>query len=155
MTSSLTDEFTVRDEVIFMQKIMMPTEETKNFLEVFEMFVISQSAKGVTDVTLRNYRYHMKNIANYLDVNRSFDDVTKRDIETMVAAMRRSGMAHNSIATYMRMLRTFYKPRFGWDCLNINIYKPARFFWYRAALFSILYYRKQNFVAVRLQNYYF
>ena len=30
-----------------MQKIMMPTEETKNFLEVFELFVISQSAKGV------------------------------------------------------------------------------------------------------------
>ena len=28
--------------------------------------------------------------------------------ETMAAAMRRSEMAHNSIATYMRMLRTFY-----------------------------------------------
>ena len=54
----------VKDEVIFMQKIMMPTEETKNFLEVFEMFVISQSAKGVADVTIRNYRYHMKNIGN-------------------------------------------------------------------------------------------
>ena len=40
-----------------MQKIIMPTEETKNFLEVFEMFVISQSAKGVADVTIRNYRY--------------------------------------------------------------------------------------------------
>ena len=34
----------------------MPTEETKNFLEVFELFVIAQSAKGVADVTLRNYR---------------------------------------------------------------------------------------------------
>ena len=89
-----------------MQKKIMPTEETKNFLEVLEMFVISQSAKGVTDVTLRNYRYHMKNIANYLDVNRSFDDVTKRDIETMVAAMRRSGMAHNSIATYIVFLHS-------------------------------------------------
>ena len=55
MTSSLTDEFTVRDEVIFMQKIIMPTEETKNFLEVFEMFVISLPAKGVADMTIRNY----------------------------------------------------------------------------------------------------
>ena len=62
-----------------MQKIIMPTEETKSFLEVFELFVISQSAKGIADVT-------------------------KRDIESMVAAMRKSGMAHNSIATYMRML---------------------------------------------------
>ena len=91
-----------------MQKIIMPTEETKNFLEVFELFVISQSAKGVADVTIRNYRYHMKNIGNYMELVRPFDDVTKRDIETMAAAMRNSGMAHNSIATYMRMLRTFY-----------------------------------------------
>ena len=91
-----------------MQKIMMPAEETKNFLEVFEMFVISQSAKGIADVTIRNYRYHMKNIGNYMNLDRPFDDVTKRDIETMAAAMRRSEMAHNSIATYMRMLRTFY-----------------------------------------------
>ena len=29
-----------------MQKIIMPTEETKNFLEVFELFVISQGDKG-------------------------------------------------------------------------------------------------------------
>ena len=49
----------MKDEVIFMQKIIMPAEETKNFLEVFEMFVISQSAKGVTDVTIRNYKYHI------------------------------------------------------------------------------------------------
>ena len=72
MTSSLTGEISVRDEVIFMQKIIMPTEETKNFLEVFELFVISQSAKGVADVTLRNYRYHIKNIGNYMDLNRPF-----------------------------------------------------------------------------------
>ena len=91
-----------------MQKIIMPTEETKNFLEVFEMFVISQSAKGIADVTIRNYRYHMKNIGNYMELARPFDDVTKRDIESMVTAMRRSEIAHNSIATYMRMLRTFY-----------------------------------------------
>ena len=83
-----------------MQKIIMPTEETKNFLEVFEMFVISQSAKGVADVTIRNYRYHMKNIGNYMNLDRPFDDVTKRDIENMVAAMRQTQMAHNSIATY-------------------------------------------------------
>ena len=91
-----------------MQKIIMPTEETKNFLEVFEMFVISQSAKGLTDVTIRNYRYHMKNIGNYLNVDRPFSEVSKRDIETMVVTMRDNGIAHNSIATYLRMLRTFY-----------------------------------------------
>ena len=34
-----------------MRKIMMPTEEKRDFLEVFELFVISQSAKGVADIT--------------------------------------------------------------------------------------------------------
>ena len=62
----------------------MPTEETKNFLEVFELFVISQSVKGVADVTIRNYKYHTKNIGNYMNLDRPFDDVTKRDIENIV-----------------------------------------------------------------------
>ena len=52
----------IRDEVIIMKKIEMPIRESKNFLEVFEMFVISQAAKGVADITIRNYRYHMKNM---------------------------------------------------------------------------------------------
>ena len=43
-----------------MQKITMPMEVSKNFLEVFEMFITSQTAKGVADITIRNYRYNMK-----------------------------------------------------------------------------------------------
>ena len=91
-----------------MKKIEMPTRESKNFLEVFEMFVISQAAKGVSDITIRNYRYHMKNMSNYFDAEKPFDEVTKRDIEAMVVAMRKAGLAHNTIATYNRMLKTFY-----------------------------------------------
>ena len=45
-----------------MQKIMMPTEDYRSFMEVFELFVVSQTAKGVAEVTLKNYKYHMKNI---------------------------------------------------------------------------------------------
>ena len=69
-----------------MKKIEMPTRESKNFLEVevFEMFVISQAAKGVADITIRNYRYHMKNMSKYFDAEKPFDEVTKRDIEAMV-----------------------------------------------------------------------
>jgi len=48
-----------------MQKITMPMEVSKNFLEVFEMFITSQTAKGVADITIRNYRYNMKNMGNY------------------------------------------------------------------------------------------
>ncbi len=89
-----------------MKKIEMPKRESKNFLEVFEMFVISQAAKGVADITIRNYRYHMKNMSNYFDAEKPFDEVTKRDIKAMVVAMRKAGLAHNTIATYNRMLKT-------------------------------------------------
>ena len=96
----------IRDEVIIMKKIEMPKRESKNFLEVFEMFVISQAAKGVADITIRNYRYHMKKMSNYFDAEKPFDEVTKRDIEAMVVAMRKAGLAHNTIATYNWMLKT-------------------------------------------------
>ena len=99
-----------------MQKITMPMEVSKNFLEVFEMFITSQTAKGVADITIRNYRYNMKNMKNYFDAERSFDAVSKRDIEAMVVAMRKAGLAHNTIATYNRMLKTFY----NW-CGNENL----------------------------------
>ena len=36
-----------------MKKIEMPTRESKNFLEVFEMLVISQAARGVADMIMR------------------------------------------------------------------------------------------------------
>lgn len=66
-------------------------------------------AGGVrTDITIRNYRYHMKNMSNYFDAEKPFDEVTKRDIKAMVVAMRKAGLAHNTIATYNRMLKTFY-----------------------------------------------
>ena len=91
-----------------MRKITMNEQTGKSCMEVFQEFVISQTAKGVSDTTLTNYHYHMQNIAKYLDVERDFEDVTKKDIEAMAAAMRRNGLAHNSIATYFRMLKTFY-----------------------------------------------
>ena len=62
----------------------------------------------MSDVTLANYHYHMKNIAKHLDTEKDFDAITKKDIEKMATAMRKKGIKHNSIATYMRMLKTFY-----------------------------------------------
>lgn len=91
-----------------MKKIEMPTQATKSFSEVFEMFVISQTAKGVADITIRNYRYHMKNMSHYFDAEKPFEEVNRRDIEAMIVSMRKAGLSHNSIATYNRMLKTFY-----------------------------------------------
>ena len=91
-----------------MREITMNPEAGRSFKEVFEEFVISKTAQGVSDVTLNNYHYHFMNISKYIDVERGFDEIKKKDIEQMAAVMRKKGIQHNSIATYMRMLRAFY-----------------------------------------------
>lgn len=91
-----------------MRKLKMPTQELNNFEDVFHMFETSQDAKGVSSTTLSNYKYSLKNISHYLDIAKPFDEVTKRDLEAMIVAMRKHGMAHNTIATYVRILKTFY-----------------------------------------------
>ena len=91
-----------------MKEITMNLGAGRSFAEVFEEFVISKTAQGVSDATLNNYHYHLKNIAHYLDIEREFDAITKKDIERMASDMRKRGIKHNSIATYMRMLKTFY-----------------------------------------------
>ena len=45
----------------------------------FELFVVSKTANGVSDATLRNYHYHRKAISKYLDTNRPISEITKPD----------------------------------------------------------------------------
>ena len=63
-----------------MREITMYQQSEKSFAEVFKMFEISQAAKGITEVTLKNYRYHLRNISKYLDINEPFESITKNFI---------------------------------------------------------------------------
>ena len=75
--------------------------------EVFEDFVISKIAQGVADVTVATYRHHIHSISNHLDIQKPMDTLTRKDLESMVVSMRSSGLAHNTISSYCRVLRTF------------------------------------------------
>lgn len=77
--------------------------------------------RGGSDVTIRNYRQHLHNISKYLDIEQSMVVLSKRDLESMVCEMRAVGLAHNSISTYVRMLRTSLNwcQREGWANLTI------------------------------------
>ena len=105
-----------------MREITMKRHTERSFLEVFQMFETSQAAKGVADVTLKNYKYHLSNISHYFNVNNCFEEITKREIEEMIVAMRKKGLAHNTIATYVRLLKTFYNwcEREGLYSINIT-----------------------------------
>ena len=92
------------------RKITMNAGSYKSVAEVFEDFVVSQAAQGLSPVTLANYRHHFHSISRHLDISQSMDALTKNKLEAMVVSMRKSGLAHNSISSYCRVLRTFL----GW-----------------------------------------
>ena len=79
----------------------------RKFEEVFDSFIIAKTAKGVSDVTIRNYHQNLHNISLHFDITMPFDDLTKEDLDQMIVSMRRAGLAHNTISTYVRLIRAF------------------------------------------------
>ena len=75
--------------------------------DAFQEFLVSQNAKGVKEKTLRTYRSHYAAAAKHLDMSLSFSQLTKRHLDEMIVSMRASGLAHNSISSYVRVMKTF------------------------------------------------
>jgi len=91
------------------QKITFHEHLNTTIEEGYNSFIVSQKSRGVSEVTLRNYHSHLKGISYHLDITMPLDKLSKRHIEEMVVSMRDSGLAHNSVATYLRVLNTFLK----------------------------------------------
>ena len=89
------------------RKITINGQFRKPLEEVFEDFVISKIAQGVADVTVATYRHHIHSISNHLDIQKPLETLNRKDLEAIVVSMRSSGLAHNSISSYCRVLRTF------------------------------------------------
>lgn len=89
------------------RKIKLNGHFSKPLAEVFDDFVVSQNAQGLSPITLTTYRHHLHSISNHLDIQKPMDTLTRKDLEAMVVSMRVAGLAHNSISSYCRVLRTF------------------------------------------------
>lgn len=85
----------------------MNTRKGRAFSEVFGEFITAQTAKGVGEITIRNYHQVLHNITRFFDVETTMEDLSKKQLDEMVVEMRKAGLAHNTIATYMRIVRTF------------------------------------------------
>ena len=88
-------------------KIYFPEQGSETFKEVYSSFIISQTSKGLAAVTIRNYHLHLRSISKHLDIGMPFCSLTKRHLESMVVSMRAAGLAHNTVATYLRVINTF------------------------------------------------
>ena len=93
--------------IIMAKRITMNTEKGKSYAEVFARFITARTASGVSDITIRNYHNNLHTIGKYLDIDTPIEKLTKSQIDDMVVAMREAGLAHNSISTYLRIVRTF------------------------------------------------
>jgi len=85
----------------------MGAQSRKSVAEVFDDFVVSKMAQGLSDITITTYRQHIRSISNHLDIQKPMEALTRKDLEEMIVSMRASGLAHNSISSYCRVFRTF------------------------------------------------
>ena len=91
------------------KKLSLSGQSRKTVEEVFNDFVISQTAQGLSETTITTYRCHIHSISKHLDIQKPMNALTKGDLEAMVVSMRKAGLAHNSISSYCRVLRTFLR----------------------------------------------
>ena len=109
------------------RKQLFRQSNNQTVAEIFERFVASQTAKGVSDKTIRNYYSHLHSLQKHLDFSAPLATLTKEDLDSMVISMRQSGLAHNSISSYLRVFRTFlhWCAKEGYTTLDVPNYKQV------------------------------
>ena len=51
------------------RKITMNRTNGETILDVYENYIISKTAAGVSDITVRNYRNNLRSISKHFDIN--------------------------------------------------------------------------------------
>ena len=109
------------------RKIKRIPQTTLSMKGAFDEFVVAQTAKGLTEPTIKNYHAHFHSISRHVDIEKSFSDLTQADIDGMIVSMRKSGLATNSISSYVRVFKTFinWSRQQGYTTLTAPNYKQV------------------------------
>lgn len=102
-----------------MSKIQMKISNT--MAETFDDFIMSRKAKGLSDKTIVSYNSHFKAIQKYTSVDIPIAELSKEDLESMVANMRNAGLAANSISSYVRVVKAFLSWCNDEEITNLNM----------------------------------
>ena len=65
----------------------------------FKDFIASRKSKGLADKTINSYEGQFRAIARFLDVTQDITSLQKSDLDKMIAGMRDSSLAPNTIAS--------------------------------------------------------
>ena len=107
-----------------MEKISL-NSSTMTIEEAFKYFLFAKTAQGLTKKTIQGYRDHCHCISKYLDTSMELAQLKKEDTQQMIASMRESGLATNTIASYVRIFKVFlsWAKEEGFCSLTIPKYK--------------------------------
>ena len=82
-------------------------ESSKTMAEIFENFIVSKKAQGLAEKTITSYVSQFKAIGRHLDVDVPIENITGSELNGMIASMRDSELAANTISSYVRVLKVF------------------------------------------------
>lgn len=106
-----------------MAKIKMKNSVT--VADTFHDFLMAKKAGGLSEKTIATYEQHFSAIGKHLPTHTPIDKLKKADLEAMIASMRDTGLAANSIKSYTRTLKSFFSwcNAEGITRLNLPLYK--------------------------------
>ena len=109
------------------RKIKRTPQAALSIKGAFDEFVVAQTAKGFSESTIKNYHSHFHSISKHFDIEKPFGELTQADIDGMIGSMRESGLATNSISSYLRVFKTFmnWSQQQGYTTLTVPNYKQV------------------------------
>lgn len=75
--------------------------------DAFNEFLVDKKAEGLSDKTLKTYKNHFNSLGQWLDHQMPIAELENYHLKQMVADMRETALTPNSIASYIRSLKSF------------------------------------------------
>lgn len=75
--------------------------------DAFNEFLVDKKAEGLSGKTLTTYNNHFTCISKWLDTQMPIAELEDKHLKQMVANMRETNLTPNSIASYVRTLKSF------------------------------------------------
>jgi len=102
-------------------KITLQADNEKSIEEQFERYIRDCTGRGLSEKTIATYTQHFKSMRRFLDMEKPLRQLSREDMDNMTARMRNSGLARNSVASYVRTFKAFLSWANKEDITEVNI----------------------------------